>query len=168
LFGIFLIFPVFLLLQEAFLLPDQADKLVHCINTHLKKAKREVFIFTPAIDEYSLIRSLKNAAKNDVKITLVTNESIRQEQNKTGMKNQGAYLSLFQNISVYTLPSFHHDQDSSSALKGSLVCIDNKELFMITHALSTKKLKSDYAFGLHQKTQCSTLFKPILERSKPY
>ena len=167
-FGFFLIFPVFLLLQEAFLLPDQADKLLYSINAHLKEAKHEVFIFTPTVDDYSLIRSLKKAAKNDVKITLITNESIRQDPNKSKIKNQGAYLSLFQNISVYTLPSFHHDQDRSSELKGSLVCIDNKELFIITHTLSTKELKRDYAFGLHQKMECNTLFEPILERCKPY
>jgi phosphatidylserine/phosphatidylglycerophosphate/cardiolipin synthase-like enzyme len=168
LFGIFLIFPIFLLLQETFSLPDQGDRLIHSINTHLKNAQYEVYIFTPVIDEYTLIRSLKKAAKKNVKITLITNESIRQDNKKIKIQNQGAYLSLFQNISVYTLPSFHHDQDSSSELKGSLVCIDNKELFVITHGLSTKKLKSDYAFGLHQKTRCNTIFEPLLERCKPY
>jgi len=149
-------------------LPDQGDRLVHSITAQLKTAKHEVLIFTPVMDEYTLIRSLKKAAKNDVKITLITNESIRQEHNKTDINNQGAYLSLFHNIAVCTLPSFHHDQDSSSELKGSLICIDNEELFMITHGLSTKKLKSDYAFGLHQKIQCNTLFEPLLERCKPY
>ena len=167
-FGIFLVFPVFLLLQEVFMLPDQGDRLVHSVTTHLKKAKHEVFIFTPVIDDYTLIRSLKKSAKNDVKITLVTNESIRQKRKKTDSNNKGAYLSLFQNISVCTLPSFHHDQDSSSELKGSLLCIDDEELFVIANELSTKKLKSDYAFALHQKVKCNYLFEPLLQRCKPY
>jgi phosphatidylserine/phosphatidylglycerophosphate/cardiolipin synthase-like enzyme len=168
LFGIFLVFPLFLLSQEAFMLPDQGERLIHHINTDLKKAKKEVLIFTPFIDDYSIIRSLKKVAKNDVKITLVTNASIRNEQNKSEIKNQSAYLSLLQNISVYTLPSFHHDQDDSSGLNGSLICIDDQQLFIITHGLSTKKLKSTYAFGLRQTIQCNTLFEPLLERSKPY
>ena len=167
-FGIFLVFPVFLLLQEAFTLPDQGDKLIHSLNLHLKKAKHEVYIFTPVINDYTIIRSLKKAAKGDVRITLITNESIRQDQNKTGINNQAAYLSLFKNISVFTLPSFHHDQDSSSELKGSLLCIDDEELFVIANGLSNKKLKSDYAFALHQKVKCNYLFEPLLERCKPY
>lgn len=150
------------------MLPDQGDRLVYSISDHLKKAKHEVFIFTPIIDDYSLIRSLKKSAKNDVNITLVTNESIRQDQNKIDPDNKGNHLSLFQHISVFTLASFHHDQDSSSTLHGSLICIDNKDLFIITQALSTKKLKSDYAFAMHQQVPCNTLFKPLLERAKPY
>jgi phosphatidylserine/phosphatidylglycerophosphate/cardiolipin synthase-like enzyme len=150
------------------MLPDQGDRLVHSISTHLKQAKHEVFIFTPGIDDYTLIRSLKKTAESDVKITLITNDSIRQDQNKTGLKNQGAYLSLFQNISVYTLPSFHHDHDKSSELKGSLICIDDKELFLITHGLSSQNLKSDYAFAVHQKMECNALFVPLIKRSEPY
>lgn len=167
-FGIFLVFPVFLLLQDTFMLPDQGDRLIHSITEHLKKAKHEVFIFTPVIDEYSIIRSLKKTAEKDVKVTLITNESIRQDHNKTDLKNQGAYLSLFQNISVFTLPSFHHDHDNSSELKGSLICIDDKELFMITHGLRSRKLKSDYAFALYRQMKCNTLFEHLLERSEPY
>lgn len=150
------------------MLPDQGDRLLHSITVHLKKAKHEVFIFTPIIDDYTLIRSLKKTAKGTVNITLITNESIRQDQNKTTLNNKGAYLSLFQNISVFTLASFHNDKDLISELKGSLICIDNEELFIITQALSTKKLKSDYAFALYQQTPCNTLFKPLLERAKPY
>ncbi len=167
-FGIFLVFPVFLLLQEAFMLPDQGDRLVHSITTHLKKATHEVLIFTPAIDDYTIIRSLKKASENDIKITLITNDSIRKDKTKVDPGNQSAYLSLFQNISVHTLPSYHHDKDISSGLKGSLICIDDEELFVITHELSSKRFKSDYAFALHQKTKCNTLFEPLLERAKPY
>lgn len=150
------------------MLPDEGDRLLHSITTHLKKAKREVYIFTPLIDEYAIIRSLKKTAKSDVKITLITDESIRKDQNRTGPKNQSAYLSLFQNISVFTLSTYHNDQDSGSELHGSLICIDDEELFLVTHSLSTQKLKSDYAFALHQKMKCNTLFEPLLERSKPY
>ena len=141
---------------------------MHSITTQLKKAEHEVYIFTPVIDDYTIVRSLKKTAKSAVKITLITNEAIPQEKNKDSLQNHSSYLALFQNISLFTLPSFHHDQDSSSALNGSLICIDDSEFFIITQALSSKQLKSAYAFALHQKISCNTLFEPLLERAKPY
>lgn len=167
-FAIFLIFPVILLSQETFILPDEGAKVISTLNSHIKTAKKEVYIFTPTINDNTLVNSLKKVAKKDVNVFIITGDSLRNNKEDPQQRNRASELSLFRNISVLTLQSLRHGQDESNGLQGSLICIDDEDLFLLTHELDTMKLKRDYAFALHQKMGCKHLFKPLLERAKAY
>lgn len=167
-FVIFLIFPVILLSQETFMLPDEGTKLINTLSSHIKTAKKEIHIFTHTINANTVVNSLKKVAKKDVDVFIITEDSLRNNKENPQQPNRASQLSLFQNISVFTLQSLRHRLDESNGLQGSLICIDDEDLFLLTHELDTMKLKQDYAFALHQKTRCKHLFKPLLERAKAY
>jgi len=151
-----LFFPIILLSQEIFMLPDEADTLMHTYNSDIKKAKKEVLILTPFIDEYILTRTLKKLSKKNVSIIIITKASPAQD-------NKVSYVSLFKNISVFTLPAL-----KTVSLNGSFICIDDKRSYAISGVLSQKKLKEVYSFGIYKKGKCAYLFTTLLQRSKPY
>lgn len=158
---LFLFFPLFLLSQDLFLLPDESRNFLDTLNTHIKKANHEIYLFTPSIDEYTLLKTLKQRAEKNVKITIITSEPISE-------KNKAAYLSLFKNIHVFALSPLLHEIQNEGGLQGSLVCIDNKELFLLSEAVESENLKQNYAFALYQKRRCEQIFHTLIKRAKAY
>lgn len=149
--------PIFLLSQETFILPDEADHLMDQLNAHIKQAEKEVFIFTPNLDDYIFIKNLKSLAKKKVPIVIITQDPISTE-------NQVLRLSFFNNISIFTLKPFN----DSKTIKGSLVCIDNQRLFLLSEDINRKEMKNTYSFSILKEQSCNTLFQTLLSRSSLY
>jgi len=149
--------PIFLYSQETFLLPDDADHLMDTIYKQVNNADREVLIFTPYLDDYMLIKHLKRLAKKGTLVTLITQEPISKE-------NKVLRLSLFNNISIFTLKPFNYSDD----LKGSFLCIDDQKLFMLSEDIDSKMMKRRYAFALFEQQPCRDVFHTLLKRSKAY
>ena len=161
-FRLLLFFPLFVLANEVFTLPDHATHLINTLELRLKKANNEVYIFTPILNEYSLVKRLKQIAKKEIKIIIVTSK-VDNIENKT------KHLSLFNNISIFTLEALQNSEMKDQlGLKGSLVCIDNKEMFLLADALESKSLKSNYSFAYWQTGPCKEIFETLLKRTKAY
>lgn len=158
-FRLLLFFPVFLLAQEIFLLPDEGRYFLHTLNAKIKKAERHLYLFTPFLDEYTLVRTLKQRAKKELQITIITNGPVQKQ-------SKAAHLALFENIQIFTLSPLDHGNENPQALSGSFGCIDNKELFLLSEDLDGKKMKENYAFALFQKKECETIFHTLLLRAK--
>ncbi len=158
-FRLLLFFPVFLLAQEIYLLPDESKYFMDTLNAKIKKAEHQFYLFTPFLDEYTLVRTLKQRAKRDLQITIITSEPLQKH-------NKAAHLALFENIKIFTLSPLSHDNENPQALSGSFGCIDNKELFLLSEDLDSKKIRADYAFALFHKEACETIFHTLLERAK--
>jgi hypothetical protein len=161
LFRLLLFFPVLLLAQEIFLLPDEGRYFLDTLNAKIKKAEHQLYLFTPFLDEYSLIRTLKQRAKKELQITIITSEPLQKQ-------NKAAHLALFENIQIFTLSPLDYGSENPQALSGSFGCIDNKELFLLSEDLDGKKIRADYAFALFQKKACETIFHTLLQRTKAY
>ena len=149
--------PIFLFSSETFILPDEADHLMHTINQEMKCAKREIYVATPFLDDYSFIKTLKHTAKKGITITIITQGPIEES-------NQVSRLTLFNNITVFTLEPINH----SEQIKGSVICIDEQKLFLLNDDISSKKMKSTYSFATSKQENCKAIFKTLLTRSKPY
>lgn len=141
------------------MLPDESRYFLYTLNTKIKKAEKNFYLFTPFIDEHTLIRTLKQRAKKELQITIITSKPLQE-------KNKAAYLALFENIKIFTLSPLNHGKENLQALNGSFGCIDNKELFLLSVDLDAKKLRADYAFALFQKKACERLFHTLLKRAK--
>lgn len=138
------------------MLPDDAHSLMSSYNRDIKNAKKEVYIFSSTLNEYTLIHTLKQLSKRDIPIIIISAEALEKED-KTG------YLSLFKNISLFTMPSL-----SSREIKGSIICIDDDKFYLISQTLEEKRLKERYAFAMYKQIECSYLFKTLLQRSQPF
>ncbi len=149
--------PIILFSQETFLLPDDADHLLDNINTQIQEARQEVLIFTPLLDDYMLIKHLKNTAKRDIPVTIITQGPIVKE-------NKILRLSLFNNISIFALRPFNN----SKRLEGSLICIDNQKLFLLSEDLNSSMMKKRYSFSLYKEGSCNTIFNTLLRRCNIY
>lgn len=149
--------PIFLLSQDTFILPDEANHLMDQLNTNVKQAEKEVYIFTPHLDDYIFIKNLKSLAKKKVPIVIITQEPIAKE-------NQVLRLSLFNNITIYTLRPFR----DSKAINGSLVCIDDKRLFLLSAEINRKEMKNSYSFSMLKEQPCDALFQTLISRSSLY
>ena len=149
--------PIFLFSQETFILPDEADHLMDELNINIKQAKKEVYVFTPHLDDYIFIKNLKSLAKKKVPIVIITQEPIAKE-------NQVLRLSLFNNISIYTLRPFR----DSKTINGSLVCIDGQRLFLLSSDIDRKEMKNTYSFSMLKEQACDALFQTLLSRSRLY
>lgn len=149
--------PIFLFSQETYILPDEADHLMDQLNSHIKQAEKEVFVFTPLLDDYILIKTLKSLAKKKVPVVIITQEPITKE-------NQILRLSLFNNITIYTLRPFR----DSKSISGSLVCIDDKRLFLLSADINRKEMKNTYSFSMLNEQSCDALFQTLLSRSVLY
>ena len=145
---LFLFFPILLLSQDFFMLPDEAENFQYTLNTQLKKAKSSIEIFSPFLDLYLTDKTLKQMAKKGVKIDIITQEK----------ESKFSHLALFENINIFIL-------NTSSKLKGTLICIDKDELFLLSNSLEYKNLNRDYAFVLHTKEACQKSFKILKSRS---
>lgn len=156
LFRLLIFFPIILLSQEIYLLPDDAHTLMSSYNIDIKKAKKEIFIFSAYLDEYSLTATLKRLTKQNIPITIISQSPLKED-------NKISYLSLMKNVSVFTLRSF--DSDS---IKGSFICIDDKKYYMINTALDHDKIKTVHSFASYQEGPCTYLFKTLIKRSDPY
>lgn len=149
-------FPLILFSQEVFLLPDEAHALRQSYNADIKNASKEIFVYTSDLDEPILIQRLKKAASTGIPVILISQEPLQSA-------NKASYLSLFKNISIYTLHS-HSDQP----IQGSLICIDDKKFYLISLALRQKELSEVYAFATFKEGECAYLFKILLQRSTAY
>lgn len=152
-----LFLPFILCSQETFILPDESHHLMHTLNKNIQNAKQDVYIFTPTLNDYLLIKSLKALSKKKIPITIITQAPISKQ-------NQVLKLSLLKHISLYVLAAFK----DSETIHGSLVCIDNQELFSLSSDINSKRLKEEYSFAHYQKQHCHKLFKTFLSRSKTY
>ncbi len=152
-----LFLPLILYSQETFLLPDDAQYLMHRLNKNIQNAKEDVYIFTPNLNDYLLIKTLKALSKKKLPLTIITQAPISNE-------NQVLKLSLLKHVSLYTLLPFK----DSNTIHGSLVCIDNQELFSLSSDINSKRLREEYSFAHYHKQNCHALFKTLLPRSKVY
>ena len=155
-FRLFIFFPIILLSQDIYLLPDDADTLMHAYNTDIKNAKKEVFIFTAYLDDYSLISTLKSVSKKNIPVTLISRSPLEDE-------NKISHLSLFKNISVFTLKSIDHE-----AIGGSFICIDDEKYYLINSKMDHHQLKVSHSFATVKEGKCSHLFTLLLQRSQAY
>ena len=152
-----LLLPFFLYSQETFLLPDDTQHLMYKLNKNIQEAKEDVYIFTPTLNDYVLLKTLKTLSKKKIPLTIITQAPISKQ-------NQVLRLSLLNHISLYTLVPFK----DSELIHGSLVCIDNQELYLLSSDINSKRLKDEYSFAHYQKQNCHTLLKILLSRSKAY
>lgn len=151
-----LFFPIILLSQEIYLLPDDAHTLLSQYNSDIKSAKKEVFIFSAHLDDYSLTATLKKLSKQNIPITIISRSPIEE-------KNKMSYLSLFENISIFTLRSLNSEE-----IRGSFICIDDEKYYLINDELDKKRLKTIHSLASYNEGKCSYLFKILLQRSSPY
>ena len=145
---LFLFFPIFLFSQDFFMLPDEAEHFQNSLSKELKKANTSIEVFSPFLDDYLSSKTLKVMAKKGIKITIITQDK----------ESKFSHLALFENVTVYTLKT-------KVQLKGTLLCIDNKELFLLSNALEYKSLRRDYSFALHTHTPCHQTFETLKSRS---
>ena len=148
---LFLFFPIILLSQDFFMLPDEVEHFQNILNKRIKKASKTVEIFSPYLDDYTTTKTLKQMAKKGIDIDIIT-------QDKRLEESRFSHLSLFKNIHIYTLKT-------ESKLKGSLFCIDHNELFLLSNSLEYKSLRKDYAFAIHTKQACHQRFVDLKKRS---
>ena len=150
-----------MLSQEFFLLPDESRHFFDSLNAKIKKAEHTIYLFSPAIDEYTLVNALKQRAKRGVHITLITADD-------PAINNKVLQLALYQNISLFTLSPLRHSEQENPGLHGSFGCMDGKEFFVLTADLNGEKARSNYALALIQPKACEALFRILLTRAKAY
>jgi len=138
------------------MLPDDSNTLIDALNTDILSAKKEIFILTPAISEYTTVRSLKKLSKKNIPITIISN--IPQND-----KNKISHLSLLNNISIFTLKSFANED-----IKSSFICVDDKKYYHLSNSLNQAKLKETHAFATFSKGSCTHFFKTLIKRCQPY
>jgi len=148
---LFLFFPILLFSQELFTLPDEAEHLNYSLDKQIKTAKKSIYIFSSILNSYNTLKSLKSAGKRGVQINIITQKKLTKE-------SKTSHLSLFKNITVHSL-------NSDFNLKGSLICIDDKELFLFSNNLDYKQLRQDSSFALHTQETCEKTFTTLLQRS---
>lgn len=152
-FKFFIFFPFLLLSSEFFILPDDNMHLNNNIEISIKKAKKHIYIFTKNINNYTLNKSLTSTAKTGIKIDLITSPK--------NLKDKASYLSIFNNINVYTL-------NTNTDIKGSLICIDKDNFFFLSQTLDAKELNTNVSFAIHIKQNCKKRFEILLKRSNKY
>lgn len=150
---LFLFFPLLLLSQDVFILPDEAAHFLDSYNQDLLSTKKEIYLFTQEINNYTLVKTLKKLSKNKISIIIVSQE-------KTSLKNKAHYLNLFEGVTLYTLPTNEQRQ-----LKGSLTCIDNKRLYILSESLSGLSLHNNYSFALSKDLPCNFIFGTLIQKS---
>lgn len=143
------------------MLPDEGRYFLDTLNAKIIKAENKFYLFTPFLDEYTLVRTLKQRAKKELQITIITSEPLQKQ-------NKAAHLALFENIQIFTLSPFDYGSENPQALSGSFGCIDNKELFLLSKDLDGEKIRTDYAFALFRKKTCDAIFHTLLQRAKAY
>ena len=150
---LFLFFPLLLLSQEVFTLPQEANHFTSVYSRDLIQAKNSVYIFCKDVDEYSFISALKKLSKRDIPITLITTDT--EEKLK-----KISYLDLLKGVKVFTLNT--HEQRK---IKGSLSCIDDTILYLTSDNLEYTAFKQNYSFVLKQETRCESIFTDLIKLS---
>ena len=150
---LFLFFPILLLSQDIFTLPDEADHFIYTFTKELSKADKEVYLFSSKLNEYKLITALKKLSKKKIHIHIISTD-IENEDNKA------SFLNLLEGIDLYTLVQ-HEDR----VIKGSLLCIDDKKLYLSSDSLDKASLYNNYAFILVKNTECNYLFKRLIDKA---
>ena len=151
---LFLFFPLLLLSQDLFTLPDEAAHFMDSYNKDLLDAKKDVYLFSQEINDYTLERTLKKLSKKKISIIIITQEE------RTPKNNKAYYLNLFEGVTLYTLPS-----NAQRVLKGSLTCIDNKKLYISSDSLDKLSLHNNYSFALRKKIPCNVIFDTLIQKS---
>ena len=162
-FKIFLFLPIFLLASEFFTLPNDANHLNYTISQDIKKATKEIYIFTQNLNSYEISKALSKSAKRNIKINIITLKNKDE-------KNNAFRLVLYKNISVFTLKS------TSKTPNGSLICIDNKNLFFLSDIINFKSFQNNISFATKtslisqkkDKLNCKNIFKDLLQESEVY
>ena len=150
---LFLFFPLLLLSQEVFTLPQEASYFTNEYRTDLMKAKKSVYIFCEDINEYSFIAALKVLSKRDIPITLITKDTEKKLK-------KISYLDLLKGVKVFTLST--HEQRQ---IKGSLSCIDDAILYLTSDKLEHTAFKQNYSFVLRQENKCEEIFTDLIKLS---
>ncbi len=148
---LFLFFPLFLLAQDIFPFPDEADNFNATLNKQIKKATKSISFLIPSLNNYTLQKELKSAAKRGVKITLITTKRPYKE-------DKISHLALFKGIYIYELKT-------NQEIKGSFICIDNKRVILLSQELDYKSLKNSYGFALQAEEKCENRISTLLLRS---
>ena len=148
---LFIFFPLLLISSEVFTLPQEADYFIHTYTKSLVEAKSDVYIISHSIDDYNIIKSLKELSKKEVEIYIISKD-IDKETNKA------SYLNLLKGVHLYTLNSA-----KERSVQGSYTCIDNKLLYLSTQSLEHTALKNNHSFVLVQESSCKTIFTKLLK-----
>lgn len=148
---LFVFFPIFLLSNEVFTLPQEADYFINSYTIDLLKAQNEVHIFSDTINDYSVIQAIRKLSKKDVKVYIISKDIYKKE-------TKVSYLNLLKGVHLYTLKS-----TKDKSLEGSYTCIDNKLLYLSTQNLHHTSLHTNHSFALSQKNACKSIFTKILE-----
>jgi len=150
---LFLFFPLLLLSQDLFTLPDEAAHFLDSYNQDLLQTKKEVYLFSQEINDYTLVKTLKKLSKDNISIVIISQES-------SSLENKAYYLNLFEGVILYALPT-----NEQRSLKGSLTCIDNKRLYILSESLHKLSLRNNYSFVLRKDTPCKFIFDKLIQKS---
>ena len=150
---LFLFFPILLLSQDVFTLPEEADHLIYTLTQELSQADKEVYIFSSKLNGYKLITTLKKLTKKNITIHIISADL-------SNSKNKASYLNLLEGVHLYTLVE-HEDR----VIKGSLLCIDDNKLYLSSASLDKVSIYNNYSFVLSKQTECNYLFKRVINRS---
>ncbi len=153
---LFLFFPVLVLAQELFLLPDDAEILMSSYLKKVQQTRSKLYLYTPYLNDRDLVKSIKQLAKKEVKTIIISQKPLAPD-------NKITHLALFENIHVYTLKN-----SKERNMQGSFICIDDQEYFLIDDQLDQNRLKEGYSISLFQVGPCKTLFSTLLRRSDAY
>ena len=152
-FKIFLFFPLFLLATEFFTLPNDASHLNYTIAQDIKKAEKEIYIFTPYLKNYEITKALSKSAKNGINIKIIV----------ANKKDDDSFrLVLLKNISVFILKT------KSVKPTGSIVCIDKNNLFLLSDNLDFKSFQKNISFATKTTSTCRNIFSTLLQQSEDY
>lgn len=148
---LFLFFPLLLLSQELFILPQESEYALYSLKKKLSKANKEVYLFTPSLNDYLLVNTLKKLNKEKVTITLISSNTNKQNSAISA-------LSLLENVHFYTLL-----ENDVRKIKGTVVCIDDTTLYLSSQNLAHTNIRQDYGFTSLEKKNCTKFFTRLLK-----
>lgn len=148
---LFLFFPILLLSNEVFVLPQETDYFIDSYTKSLEGTQKEVYIFSDIIDDYTVIKTLKKLSKRNIQIHIISQDLYKQD-------NRVTYLNLLKGVHLYTLT-----QTKDKVLKGSYTCIDDKSSYLSTQNLAHSGLIRNHSFVSFQRHKCKDTFTHLLE-----
>jgi len=151
---LFLFCPVILFSQELFTFPDESQYFMHTYLQSIKNTEKQVYILSSGISNYYLINTIKALSKKKIKVFIISTK-------ETTKKDKTSYLSLLNNVYLYSLAS-HQDR----VLKGSLTCIDNTIVYLSSENMNAHTLNKNYAYAMRSFNPCEKYFKSLLIKAK--
>jgi len=158
---LFLLFEFSLFSQTLYILPDDAQSVIHYLDKAITHAEKKVVIITHTFDQYALKKALIKASKRDVAITLI---STGDDQKKS--------LALYKNIETRTLHAIESPV-YNGRIATSLILIDDTLTCRLSSSLENVAMFHDIGLFTCNKDSAYTYritkaITPLIVRSKPY